>query len=720
MPGIVGHYFYRLLARSQLGFIKYDDYGPKGYIVNNTNIQAGITAESVRWAFTTTHASNWHPVTWLSHMLDCELFGLNASGHHWVNLGFHIANTLLLFIVLRQMTQAVWRSALVAALFGLHPLHVQSVVWISERKDLLSGFFMMLTLWAYAQYVSRARRKGSGESQTSNIEHRTSNAQWCYWSAVLFFALGLMSKPMLVTLPVILLLLDFWPLKRVTRLHSAPARQASDEWRVTRFGLPVPQRSSLNHLLLEKLPFVALSLGSCIATVWAHDQGGAVVSFDRLPWDFRVENSLVSYATYLGKTFWPANLSVFYPYTRIYPGEVVSAGLLLSLFTVYCVCRVRCQPYLLAGWLWFLVMLVPVIGLVQVGQQAIADRYMYLPSIGLFIIVAWGMGGIASISRFWRICMTLGATVMLLACLVDTRFQLRYWRNSITLFSHAIDVTGDNPLISYYLGNLLWDMGNLDEAAKNYYSTLRNVPDFEDAHYRLGYIFLQQKKWPEAEVQFGEVLRLNYNNVNGHAGLGCALAAQDKTTEAEAEYSNALQLKPDDAMIRKALALTTQKAETEKALASLFDSLKTRPTPEIHGQIAAIQTLQGEFQDAVSHYLEALRLRPDSPDVLNNLAWLLATCPDAHIRNGSQAVGYAGRACELTHYHMTPLVGTLAAAYAEAGRFDDAISTAEKACAMASESGDRDLLKRNQDLLALYLKHLPYHESIEKLVPAAP
>jgi tetratricopeptide (TPR) repeat protein len=365
-------------------------------------------------------------------------------------------------------------------------------------------------------------------------------------------------------------------------------------------------------------------------------------------------------------------------------------------------------------------MLVPVIGLVQVGQQAIADRYMYLPSIGLFIIVAWGLGGIASISRFWRICMTLGATVMLLACLVDTRFQLRYWRNSITLFSHAIDVTGDNPLISYYLGNLLWDMGNLDEAAKNYYSALRNVPDFEDAHYRLGYIFLQQKKWPEAEVQFGEVLRLNYNNVNGHAGLGCALAAQDKTTEAEAEYSNALQLKPDDVMIRKALALTTQKAETEKALASLFDSLKTRPTPEIHGQIAAIQTLQGEFQDAVSHYLEALRLRPDSPDVLNNLAWLLATCPDAHIRDGSQAVGYAGRACELTHYHMTPLVGTLAAAYAEAGRFDDAISTAEKACAMASESGDRDLLKRNQDLLALYLKHQPYHESIEKLVPAAP
>jgi tetratricopeptide (TPR) repeat protein len=679
----------------RLGFILYDDYGENGYIVDNTNIQAGITFESIRWAFTTTQASNWHPVTWLSHMLDYQWFGLNAGGHHWMNLGFHLANTLLLFIVLREMTQTVWRSALVAALFALHPTHIQSVAWISERKDVLSGFFMMLTLWAWVRYVEKSKV----QSPKSKV---------FYGLALGFFALGLMSKPMLVTLPVILLLLDFWPLRRVT----------SDEWRVTRFGLPVPQPSTFNHLLFEKLPFVALSLASSVVTFCA--QGVSVVPLDYVPWDSRIENALAAYTAYLGKTFWPENLAIFYPYTTIPPGEVFGSGLLLIFLSVFCIRKMRFQPWLLVGWLWFLVTLVPVIGLAQVSVQSMADRYLYLPSIGLFIMVAWGLAGIASISSLWRATVTVGTTGLLMACLLDTRYQLRYWRDSVTLFSRALEVTGANPMGNYFLGNAFWVSGNLDEAAKNYRSVLRSAPNSEDVHYRLGYILCLQKKWPEAGVQFGEALRLNPDNPYAHKYLGDTLVAREKFDEAGTEYATALQLRPDDVVIREAMALLVKKAETAKALASLYETLKSQPTAEAHARIAALRTTQGKFQDAIEHYLAALRLKPDSPDALNNLAWLLATCPDGHIRDGAQAIEQAGHACTLTDFKQAIFVGTLAAAYAEAGRFDDAIATAQKACILATESGDQDLLKRNQELLVLYRAHQPYHEAAEEFVPAAP
>jgi Tfp pilus assembly protein PilF len=716
-----------------LGFILFDDHD---YLTENLNVQGGMTAESVRWAFTTTQASNWHPITWLSHMLDYQWFGLNASGHHWVNLGFHIANTLLLFLVLNRMMRlrpeasspqaglrsnksidattpqagTVWCSALVAALFALHPMRVESVAWISERKDVLSGFFMMLTLWAWVRY---AQKRASGVWRLASGD---------YWLALVFFALGLMSKPMLVTLPVILLLLDFWPLRRVT----------SNEWRVTRFGLPVPQltgttkqseggstpwrteaeRRWLNPLLFEKLPFMALSLASCIVTFWAQNNGGAVVAIDRLPWYWRVADSLVFYTAYLGKIFWPQNLAIFYPYVHIPVREFVCSALLPILLSIFFIRRARSQPCLLAGWCWFLVMLLPVIGLVQVGMQSIADRYMYLPSIGLFIVVAWGMAGLASLSQWWRTGMVLGATGLILACLLDTRQQLHYWRNSVTLFSRATEVTREsNSMSNYLLGNAYAETGDMDAAARSFRTTLQIAPDFEQAHNQLGWVLVQQKKFAEAEAQFGEILRLNPYSANAHKHLGDVLVREGKYAEAEAEYSNALMIKPDDAVINQALAIASLKAESEKKLANLYNALKILPTPETHTQIAVILAIKGEFQDAIEHYNEALRLRPDSPDVLNNLAWLLATCTDAHIRDGAQAIKYAKRACELTHYNMTPLVGTLAAAYAEVGRFDDAISTAQKACTLASKSGEQDLLRRNQELLALYRAHQPYRET---------
>ena len=454
----------------RLGFTIYDD---DEYVVKNPHIQAGITAESVGWAFTTTRTGNWHPVTWLSHMLDCQLFGLKPGGHHWMNLGFHIANTLLLFVVLRKTTGAVWRSALAAALFAVHPLHIQSVAWVSERKDVLSAFFFLLTLWAWMRYVKESAVRSpqsafnnqartcqvTGPEKAVRIPHVsrfTFHTSLFYWLALVFFALGLMAKPMLVTLPVILLLLDFWPLERVT----------GDGWRVTRWGWPVPQPAIFKRLLFEKLPFLALSLASSLVTMWAQNTAGSVIPLGWVPWDWRIKASLASYAAYLEKFVWPEKLAVFYPYTQIPSGEVFVSALLLIALSGFCLWRSRRQPWLLAGWLWFLVMLLPVIGLVQTGMQSMADRYTYLPSIGLFIMVAWGMAGIASLSKLWRNGMAAGAGGLLLAGLLVTRFQLGYWQNSVTLFSRALEITGDNPMGNYFLGNAFCAAGKLDEAIR--------------------------------------------------------------------------------------------------------------------------------------------------------------------------------------------------------------------------------------------------------------
>jgi len=690
----------------QLGFMLFDDHD---YVTENPNVQAGITADSFRWAFTTAHASNWHPVTWLSHMLDFQLFGLDPSGHHWVNLGFHIANTVLLFVVLRELTQTVWRSALVAALFALHPMRVESVAWISERKDVLSVFFAMLTLWAWARYAQRVtgdkwQVAGSGKTVRDSFMSRvTCHMSPYYCLALIFFALGLMSKPMLVTLPVILLLLDFWPLKRMSR----------DEGRGTRADSKnIPQLSTFNHLLFEKLPFAVLSLASCIVTVWAQDRGGAVVAIDRLSWCWRVADSLVFYAAYLGKIIWPQNLAIFYPYIHIPVWQFVCMGLVPVLITIFCIRRARSQPWLLAGWCWFVVMLLPVIGLVQVGMQSIADRYTYLPAIGLFIVVAWGMAGLASLSKQWRTGMVLAATALIAACLLDTRHQLHYWRDNVTLFGRAAEVTQqDNSMSNFLLGNAYAEAGDMEAAARCFRKALEVAPDFEQAHDQLGQVLAQQNKYAEAEAQFGEILARNPYSANAHKHLGNVLVREEKYAEAEAEYSNALMIKPGDAGIEKALAIANLKAENDQKLPGLYSALKILPTAETHTEIAVILAVKEQYPDAIGHYLEALRLRPDSSDVLNNLAWLLATCTDANIRNGAQAVKYAERACELTHYHMTPMVGTLAAAYAEAGRFDEAIATAKKACALAAAAGDQNLLQRNQELLVLYRAHQPYRET---------
>ena len=469
-------------------FINYDD---PDYVINNQAIQHGLTAPALTWAFTTYHASNWHPVTWISHLLDCSIFGLHPGGHHLTNLLLHTANAILLFLILWKITGEEWRSALVAALFAWHPLHVESVAWISERKDVLSTFFSLLTIAAYGRYA------GDLKSQISNLKF--------YIAALFCFILALLSKPMAVTLPVVLLLLDFWPLRR------------SMTW----------------HLLLEKIPFFALAALACIPTLRAQHEANSVVSMGILPLPVRMANALVSGVLYLWKTIWPVDLAVPYPYSHLWTfWPAAGAGLLLALISVVAILRLRKQPYLIVGWLWFLVTLTPVIGLVQVGFQSMADRYTYLPLIGIFIMLAWAIP--LDWARWPRPGLVFGAVTggALMFLLVATAVQLQYWRDSVALFSHTVSVTPDNILAEYNLAEALAWQGDEADAVLHYQKALAIHPNPVEthynsqiqAHYNLGLIYLKQQKWTEAEEQFRACLEENPNMDHARLALTVALA----------------------------------------------------------------------------------------------------------------------------------------------------------------------------------------------------
>jgi len=462
-------------------FINYDD---PDYIIYNPPIQHGITGAALVWAFTTSHASNWHPLTWVSHTVDCALYGLNPGGHHLTNLLFHTANVVLLFLVLCQWTGAPWRSALVAALFAWHPLHVESVAWVSERKDVLSAFFWLLTLAAYGRYA-----KGR---------------KVYYFLALFFFALGLLSKPMVVTLPFVLLLLDFWPLKRT----AAPG------------------------LFLEKIPFFALAALECVATLWAQREANSVVSFGILPFSARLANALVSCVLYLWKMLWPVDLALPYPYSRVWTfWPAAGAGCLLLLISAGAILRARRQPYLIVGWLWFLGTLTPVIGLAQVGIQPMADRYSYVPLIGVFIMAAWAIPG--AWTRWPRPGLVLGAVAAgaLGFLLAGAETQLQYWRNSVALFSHTVAVTRNNILAEYNLAEALARQGDEAEAVVHYQRVLAIAPNRVEAHYNsqtqahynLGLIFRARQQWAEAEAQFRACLRADPNLARARHNLDAVL-----------------------------------------------------------------------------------------------------------------------------------------------------------------------------------------------------
>ena len=596
-----------LLVFFQVGNHEFIEFDNDLYILDNPHVQSGLTGKSVIWAFTNTHAANWHPLTWLSHMLDYQFYGLNPRGHHLTNVFFHLANTLLLFLFLRRATGVLWQSSLVAALFAFHPLHIESVAWVAERKDVLSTLFWMLTMWGYLHYVKRPGVKR-------------------YLLIILTFALGLMAKPMVVTLPIVLLLLDYWPLGRL------PASEPSDS---KRGPMPIEKTihfrqpwSTVFSLIWEKIPLFSLSTIVSAFTFLAQKSEGAVGSLQVFPLRVRLANALVSYINYIKKMIWPQKLAIFYPH----PGDslpiyqAAAAGLLLLLISFLAIRFRRRHPYILTGWLWYLVTLLPVIGLIQVGEQAMADRYTYVPLIGLFIVLAWGIADLSAGYRYRKIIYTALPAVLVPVLMVCTWLQLRHWRNSITLFEHALEVTEDNYVAHSGLGRNLALQGRLEDAIGHFSKAFQYKPNSAGLHNNLANALANQGKLDEAIAHYTKALQLRPNYADAYTNLGVALAGQGRFKEAIFNYSEALRIKPNSAQAHNNLAvLLTNTGKVEEAIAHYSEALELAPDyAEAHNNLGDALVQQGKINQAAAHFSKALVIRPDYPEAHNNLGVVLA------------------------------------------------------------------------------------------------
>ena len=560
-------------------FVGYDD---ELYVTENRHVQSGLAVKSFIWAFTTFDASNWHPLTWISHMLDCELYGLNPMGHHWTSLQIHIANTLLLFFILKYMTGALWRSAFVAALFALHPLHVESVAWVAERKDVLSTFFGMLALLAYCRYAKQPSLAG-------------------YLLIILFLSMGLMAKPMLVTFPFLLLLLDFWPLGRF------------------RFA-------TVSRLVLEKLPlFIPVIISSCL-TFMAQQSSGAVKPLESFSLTVRIANAFISYVSYAVKAIWPHNLTVFYPH----PGnslplwKVFGAILIVGIASFLAIRSFKKYPYIAVGLFWYLGMLVPVIGLVQVGPQAMADRYTYIPMTGLFIIISWGFSDFSTKWHYRKIVLSLFSVIILSALTVSTFFQLGYWRDSVALFERAVSITENNCLAHNNLGAALLEKGKPDEAVLHLKEALRIEPGYRATLYNLGVALSDQGKLDEAVLHYNYVLKLNPKDAVIHNNLAYTLSAYGKLDEAVLHLKQAIKINPEYAKAHYQLGniLINQK-KIKEAVFHFAEAIRISPDyVEGYNQIGLILAEQGKYKKAEVFFLKAVQIRPSYTEAQKNIALL--------------------------------------------------------------------------------------------------
>ncbi len=583
------------------GFLNMDD---PCYFAANPRILSGLKGSNVVWAFTTGYVSNWHPLTWLSLMLDAQLFGPGPAGPHFTNLLFHLANTFLLFLLLRRLMSfrpdqnieaaatpaaATRRSALIAALFALHPLHVESVAWVAERKDVLSGFFFLLTLWAYVRHVQRQSRVEGRESR-AQVVPAPDPQLWTldYCLALLFFALGLMSKPMLVTLPMVMLLLDWWPLKRFPIIR----------------------------LVWEKIPFFLLSAISCVVTFIVQQKSGAVGTLTVLSVSERINNMFVSYARYLGKTIWPMALATPYPHPGHWPAWPVLGDVVL--FVALCAAAIwwgRKFPFMPVGWFWFVVMLVPVIGLVQVGDQAMADRYTYLPLTGIFIVLVWGASELGACWRVPGVVMGFLAASLLIGCAWRTRVQVSYWQDSGTLFSHARIVAGNNYVACNDLGFWMSKHGAVPEAVACFQESLRIKPNNVDALFNLGNAMSHFGRWDEAVDYYLRVLQITPNKAEVLNNLGMALSARKQYAEAIASFEQALKANPDSVSAHNNLATVLFiQHRYDEAVGQYREAIRLMPdNPHLYANLGDALVKQGQATEAVKCYQEALRLNPEDP-----------------------------------------------------------------------------------------------------------
>ena len=567
----------------RFGYVYFDD---DRYVYDNRLIRAGLSAKSIAWAFTTFYFANWHPLTWLSYLADFQFFGLNAGAEHAVNIAWHAGAAVLLFLALVRMTKQGWQSALVAAIFALHPLHVESVAWIAERKDVLSTFFQMLTLLLYARYAEKG----------SPIR---------YVGVALAYALSLLSKPMAVTLPFVMLLLDLWPLRRLD---------------LTRISV------NLKRLLWEKAPLFAMSAASSVVTFIAQRRSGAVISITALPFTERLANALVAYLRYIGKALWPVDLAVLYPFEAPSTLATMFAVIVLAVITVWSVREVRAHPYFLVGWLWYLGTLVPVIGLIQVGAQSMADRYTYLPLVGLSIACVWGIRDLAAHRPALR---TAAATIAAFACVafgVIAYVQARYWESSETLFRHTLAITHGNIVTENNLGVVLQREGRRDEAAALYREALSVTPNDPGPQTNLGVILAGGGKHQEAIDLYQRALASDPSYVDAHINLGKEMAISGQFDSARSEYSEALRLNPDSAaaLAGMGVALAAQ-GKFDEAAGHLNKAVELDGgDAESQSNLCFVLVSLKRLKEAGTACDAALRLKPDSLDARFNRANILA------------------------------------------------------------------------------------------------
>jgi len=654
------------LPATSCQFINFDD---PDYVTDNNVVQNGLTWAGVKWAFTGAHASNWHPLTWLSHMADCDLFRLNPAGPHLVNILFHAANAALLFLLLFRLTnlradvaarqgQSIWPSAFIAALFAWHPLHVESVAWISERKDVLSTFFTLLTLLNYARFA-QARSDARCELLDAGQQPIASSIQH-YWLALFFFVLALLSKPMPVTLPVVMLLLDYWPLGRM----AGGERPAANFFR----------------LVFEKWPFFLLSAASGVITCLA--QHDAVNSLAHLPLSLRLENVLTAYAGYLGKMVWPVNLAIFYQLRAPIAWSLIAESVIILTGISILVWRVRkSSPWLFVGWFWFLVTLLPVIGLVQVGGQAMADRYTYFPLIGIFLAITFSAQSLAGQFGFLKRWQALAAVLILGSCVWLTENQLRYWHDSESLFTHALAVSPSEP--GYLcVGNALND----------------------------------QKKDAEAMHQYIMAWRLNSASAMANGNIGFMLYAEGKTALAAVYYKKAVQGEdPSSAMFKNYGMVLAKLGRFDEAMSQYAIAARIDPAsadPDI--LMGELLLREGRDVEALTHLRAALRLDPDNFEMVILTANLLAADESPLARNGAEAHALAERLLQQTGDQQPAALDALAMADAETGQFAEAVQLQEKAVKLTGANGPKEDLAVMQKRLESYQRRQPWRESFKK------
>jgi Tfp pilus assembly protein PilF len=567
-----------IIAYEPVRYNEFVDFDDNEYVTENARVKGGISGDSVVSAFTTPHFYMWHPLTSLSHTLDCEVFGLNPLGHHLVSLLFHVANSLLVLRVLKRMTGALWRSAFVAAVFALHPLSVESVAWASERKNVLSTFFWLLTIAAYIRY---AERPSIGR----------------YLWAFSAFCLGVLAKPMVVTLPFVLLLLDFWPLCRL-QLRGEGKKNS-------RRRQPVEaacEKLSGRRLILEKIPLVILAAVLSVITFMIQRSGNIVASLETLPVSVRAANAVVSYVRYIGKMIWPSDLAMYYPYQDLALGLVIMCFVILAAVTAV-VIVMRRRRYPLVGWLWFIGTLIPVIGLVQAGSQAMADRYTYVSGIGIYIIVGWGVAEIPSKWPHRNLALALLSCAALSALLAATRIQVRYWRDSSSVYEHTLAVTENNRIAHKLYGDFLEKTGRLKDAAEQYDKALKFSPGFQSAREKMGLTLLEMKEFDKAIVVLTDLLRAKPDWPEMHVRLAVAYSQKHQLAAAEKHFKEALRARPNWA--------------------------------EVYNGLGKVYSAQGRYEPAIRNFQEALRIKPDYPDASGNLARVVRLMQQAKVDGGA-------------------------------------------------------------------------------------